>query len=106
MKNEELTMNSEEYKCSSFNVGAGDFVSAQENTNEQNANAVGACIARLPKDKSNANGITLISLIITIIIMLILVGVVLTLSIGEHSIFKTSQIAVEEHKKARDKRRN
>ena len=38
-------------------------------------------------------GITLIALIITIIIMLILVGVVLTLSIGENGLFNTAKYA-------------
>ena len=35
------------------------------------------------------NGITLIALIITIILMLILAGVVLTLTIGENGLFGT-----------------
>ena len=36
-------------------------------------------------------GITLIALIITIILMLILAGVVLSLSIGENGLFKTAK---------------
>ena len=43
-------------------------------------------------------GITLIALIITIILMLILAGVVLSLTIGKNGIFKTAKYAVEEQK--------
>lgn len=50
-------------------------------------------------------GITLIALIITIIIMLILAGVVLSLTIGENGIFKVAKYAVikTEEEKAREK---
>ena len=47
-------------------VGAGP-VSAQIDINKFNANAIGARIARPNKNKSNAKGITLIALIITIL---------------------------------------
>ena len=80
-------------------VGAGP-VSAQIDINKFNANAVGARIARPNKNKSNAKGITLIALIITIIIMLILAGITLNLTLGEHGIFKTAQNAGKEYKKA------
>ena len=46
-------------------------------------------------DSLNKKGITLISLIITIIIMLILAGVVLTLTIGENGIFSTAKYAAK-----------
>ena len=37
------------------------------------------------------NGITLVALIITIILMLILAGVVLSLTIGENGVFKMAK---------------
>ncbi len=46
-------------------------------------------------DSLNKKGITLISLIITIIIMLILAGVVLTLTIGENGLFNTAKYAAK-----------
>ena len=45
----------------------------------------------------NQNGITLIALIITIIIMLILAGVVLNVTIGENGIFKIAKYAVQKN---------
>lgn len=45
-------------------------------------------------------GITLIALIITIIIMLILAGVVLSISLGKNGLFKTAQYAVQENSEA------
>lgn len=41
----------------------------------------------------NKNGITLIALMITIIIMLILVGIVITMTIGENGIIRKAQMA-------------
>lgn len=49
------------------------------------------------------NGITLISLIITIIIMLILTGVVLTLTVGKDGIMGKTLIAKEKYKNAAEK---
>lgn len=50
------------------------------------------------KRKTNATqGITLIALVITIIVMLILAGVVLSLAIGERGIFNTAQNASKEY---------
>lgn len=46
----------------------------------------------------NENGITLIALIITIILMLILAGVVLNLTIGENGLFKITKQAGEDYK--------
>ena len=56
-------------------------------------------------DVKNKNGITLISLIITIIIMLILAGVVISLTLGENGIFNTAKYAVTKTKEetAREK---
>lgn len=45
----------------------------------------------------NQQGITLIALIITIIIMLILAGVVINLTIGENGIFKMAKTAAKEY---------
>ncbi len=50
-----------------------------------------------------AQGITLIALIITIIVMLILAGVVLNLTIGERGIFNTAKMSGEEYEKAQIK---
>ncbi len=44
------------------------------------------------------NGITLIALVITIILLLILAGVVLNLTLGEHGILKKAQQAGEQYK--------
>ena len=46
------------------------------------------------------NGITLIALIITIIVLLILAGIVLSLTIGENGLIKKSQNVGEEYEKA------
>ena len=48
----------------------------------------------------NKNGITLIALAITIILMLILAGVVLNLTLGENGIIKMTEVAKEETDKA------
>lgn len=48
----------------------------------------------------NEKGITLIALIITIILMLILAGVVISLTIGENGLIDKTKYAVEETKKA------
>ncbi|MCI9287846.1 MAG: hypothetical protein HFJ57_07880, partial [Clostridia bacterium] len=48
-------------------------------------------------------GITLISLVITIILMLILAGVVISLTIGENGLFKTSKYAVQKNSEAEAK---
>ena len=63
---------------------------------------VGASIARPFRE---SQGITLIALIITIIVMLILAGVVLNLTIGERGIFKTAVESAEkmEEAEAREK---
>ena len=50
------------------------------------------------KDIANIHGITLIALVITIIILLILVGVVLNLTLGEHGILKKAEQGVEQYK--------
>ena len=46
------------------------------------------------------NGITLISLIITIIVMLILAGIALTFSVGEKGIIERTQLAIREKERA------
>ena len=43
------------------------------------------------------NGITLVALIITIILMLILAGVVLSLTIGENGVFKMAKYSVQKN---------
>jgi hypothetical protein len=48
-------------------------------------------------------GITLISLIVTIIVLLILAGITINLTIGNGSIFNNAQVAREENKKAQIK---
>ena len=56
-------------------------------------------------DTKNNNGITLIALIITIIILLILAGVVISITIGENGLFSTAKYSVvkTEEEKAREK---
>ncbi len=56
-------------------------------------------------DPFNEKGITLIALIITIILMLILAGVVISLTIGENGLFRTAKYAVvkTEEETAREK---
>ena len=83
MNNEELIMNNEKYKCFAFDVGAGP-VSAQK----------------------SLYGITLISLIITIIIMLILAAITLTLTLGDHGIFKLAEDASKNYLEAQIKEEN
>ena len=55
------------------------------------------------KLKYSKKGITLISLVITIIVLLILVGVTIDLTIGENGIFKQATRAGEEYSKAEAK---
>ena len=49
------------------------------------------------------NGITLIALTITIIVLLLLAGVALSMAMGENNIFKTTENAVEQNNKAQVK---
>lgn len=51
----------------------------------------------------NQKGITLLALVITIIIMLILAGIVISLTIGENGIIKRAQLAEKEYKEAESK---
>jgi len=48
-------------------------------------------------------GITLISLVITIVVMLILVGVTINLTLGQNGIFKTAQIAAKNYTETQEK---
>jgi len=50
------------------------------------------------RKEKNTEGITLIALVITIIILLILAGVVLNLTLGEHGILKKAEQAGEQYK--------
>lgn len=54
-------------------------------------------IENIRNDKENAKGITLVALIITIIIMLILAGVVVSLTLGENGLFKTAKNAARNY---------
>lgn len=91
-------------------------VSAQEN--KYATNPVGACNARPQEEENNANAvgaksistqmksynaITIVSLVITIIILLILAGVTLSLTIGEHGIFKTAKKAAENYTNSQER---
>lgn len=51
------------------------------------------------------NGITLIALVITIIILLILAGVVINLTIGENGLFSKTKNSSIDYEKARNKRK-
>ena len=53
--------------------------------------------------KANEDGITLIALVITIIILLILAGVTINLTIGENGIFRTAEMAGKNYMDAQDK---
>ncbi len=50
-----------------------------------------------------SNGITLIALIITIIVLLILAGVTINLTLGENGIFRTAEMAGKNYMDAQDK---
>lgn len=54
-------------------------------------------------NESSIRGITLISLIITIIILLVLAGVVINLSVGENGIIGKTQNSVDKYKQAEEK---
>lgn len=54
----------------------------------------------------NKNGITLIALVITIIVLLILTGVVLNLALGENGILKYAEIARNKHNQEKEKEKN
>ena len=51
----------------------------------------------------NIHGITLISLVITVIVLLILAAVTLSLTLGNNGIFKTAEKAGENYTKAQEK---
>ncbi len=52
---------------------------------------------------ANSNGITLIALIITIIVLLILAGVTINLTLGENGIFRTAEMAGKNYLDAQDR---
>ena len=54
------------------------------------------------KEISNSQGITLIALVITIIVLLILAGVTINLTLGENGIFKTAEMAGKNYTQAQD----
>lgn len=51
-------------------------------------------------------GITLVALVITIIILLILAGVTISLTLGDHGLFKTTENAAGSYKNAANAERN
>ena len=55
------------------------------------------------RKKMYNNGITLIALIITIIVLLILAGVTINLTLGENGIFKTAEMAGKNYTQAQEK---
>lgn len=61
---------------------------------------------KMEEQKMNKKGITLISLVITIIIMLILAGIVITLTIGENGIINKAQIASQHYLNAQNYEEN
>ena len=54
------------------------------------------------KEKTNSEGITLIALVITIIVLLILAGVTINLTLGENGIFKTAEMAGKNYTQAQE----
>ena len=57
----------------------------------------------LREHTKNTHGITLLSLVITVIVLLILAAVTLTLTLGNNGIFKTAEKAGENYTKAQEK---
>ena len=57
---------------------------------------------RMQKMKEE-RGITLIALVITIIVLLILAGVTINLTLGEHGIFRTAEKVAQNYTEAQDK---
>ena len=55
------------------------------------------------RKKMYNNGITLIALIITIIVLLILAGVTINLTLGENGVFKTAEMAGKNYTQAQEK---
>lgn len=53
----------------------------------------------MKKEKGKNKGITLIALIITVIVLLILAGVILNLSLGNHGLFSQSQNSAQIYNK-------
>ena len=54
------------------------------------------------KEKTNSEGITLIALVITIIVLLILAGVTINLTLGENGIFRTAEMAGKNYTQAQE----
>ena len=54
------------------------------------------------KEKTNSEGITLIALVITIIVLLILAGVTINLTLGENGIFRTAEQAGKNYTQAQE----
>ena len=54
------------------------------------------------KEISNSQGITLIALVITIIVLLILAGVTINLTLGENGIFRTAEMAGKNYTQAQE----
>ena len=50
--------------------------------------------------KKNQNGVTLVALVVTIVVLLILAGVSISLVVGNNGIVKRAQEARDEHKAA------
>ena len=77
-------------------------IEKQQNITKTSSTQVGAGLVSAKKYRSstNAHGITLIALVITIIILLILAGVVLNLTLGEHGIFKKAEQAGKSYDEA------
>ncbi len=57
------------------------------------------------REERSAKGITLVTLVITIIVMLILAGIVITLSIGDNGIINRAKNAAEKYKLASEEER-
>lgn len=61
---------------------------------------------KIKKLKKQTKGITLVSLVVTIIVLLILAGVTLNFTLGEDGIFKKAGDAVDKYKEAQEKEKN
>ena len=75
-------MKSNKYELKKYDINTLNILSKGENIKNN-----------IDKDTQYNNGITLISLVITIIILIILAGIVINISIGENGIFKRAKEA-------------
>ncbi len=101
-----MKMKRKELKLKNNHVGAG-LVSAQTHESHARENVGAQRLEGIPGTRDTtvpfSRGITLISLVITIIILLILAGVTINMTMGENGIFKLAQDAGKNYMEAQSK---